>query len=121
MNKITIFFLLVTMVACKRSPYVEHKLEFEKVAGDCSEQQSYFRMNSNFGGERFEFEKCLPPDFTKDNVQSARKGDTVVISFPKAAAGKNAVYHITLDVDSYPHYNFITIDGDTYTIAPAEK
>ncbi|MEO5563842.1 MAG: hypothetical protein ABIR18_10415 [Chitinophagaceae bacterium] len=120
MNKLVIFFLLCSFVACERKPYVNHKMEFEKVSDNCSEQQSYFRLNSNFGGERYEFEKCLPVDFKKDQLNSERKGDTVVVRFPKAPATQGAVYHITLDIDSYPRYNFLTIDDDTYAIAPTK-
>jgi hypothetical protein len=124
MNKIFLLlvFVLPIAIACKRKPYVEHKLEFEKVSADCKEQQSYFRMNSNFGGERYEFEKCLPADFSKDKLKSTRSGDTVLVSFPaKSTQQPNAVYHLTLDIDSYPQYHFLTIDGDTYTIIPSQK
>jgi hypothetical protein len=122
MNKILVLLLAVSIITCKRKPFVEHKLKFEKVSEDCKEQQTYFRMNSNFGGERYEFEKCLAADFKEDQLNSARKGDTVVISFPKTSqSGKTVVYHITLDIDSYPRYGFLTVDGDTYTVAPSEK
>jgi hypothetical protein len=108
--------------SCERKPFVEHKLKFEKVADNCREQQSYFRMNSNFGGERYEFEKCLPADFNEEQLISERRGDTVLVRFQDAAAGSaNKVYHITLDIDSYPAYHFVTIDGDTYSIVAAEK
>ena len=126
MNKRTLIFLLLTvncyLVSCDRKPFVEHKLEFEKVADDCKEQQSYFRLNSNFGGERYEFEKCLPADFNKDQLTTERRGDTVLVSFKKASAAEgNKVYHITLDIDSYPKYHFLTIDKDTYSISSTEK
>ena len=112
----------IFMLSCERKPYVEHKLKFEKVADDCKEQQSYFRMNSNFGGERYEFEKCLPADFTNEQISSERQGDTVLVRFKTAAVNPaNKVYHITLDIDSYPAYHFVTIDGDTYSISAAEK
>jgi hypothetical protein len=110
------------MFSCERKPYVEHKLKFEKVSDDCKDQQSYFRLNSNFGGERYEFEKCLPADFKEDQMTTERKGDTVMVDFKTASADAgNKVYHITLDIDSYPRYQFLTIDGDTYTITSAEK
>jgi hypothetical protein len=97
-------------------------LKFEKVADDCKEQQSYFRMNSNFGGERYEFEKCLPATFNDEQLSSERQGDTVLVRFKTAAVDPaNKVYHITLDIDSYPAYHFVTIDGDTYSISAAEK
>jgi hypothetical protein len=121
MNKLIIFSLLLIAIGCNRKPFVDHKVDFEKVANDCSEKQSYFRMNSNFGGERFEFEKCLAPDFKKDQVTSSRKGDTVLIKFPQPAASGNVVYHITLDIDSYPQYNFVTIDEDSYEMAHSKN
>lgn len=112
----------IALVACGRGPFVEHKATFEKVADDCSQRQSYFRLNSNFGGERYEFEKCLPGDFSKDQLVSERRGDTVVISFTNLFSGQqNVVYQVTLDIDSYPRYNFLTIDEDTYTIVPSQK
>lgn len=125
MNKI-IISLVVTIaimtVSCHRKPFVEHKLKYDKVSDNCSEQQSYFRMISNFGGERYEFEKCLPADFKPDQFSAVRKGDTVLVSFVKPAEGKpKAAFHITLDIDSYPSYSFITIDDDTYIVAPTQK
>ena len=119
---LSLLVLSIFLMSCDRKPFVEHKLKFEKVADDCKEQQSYFRMNSNFGGERYEFEKCLPGDFSDEQLVSERQGDTVLVSFKNAAPGPtNKVYHITLDIDSYPAYHFVTIDGDTYSISATEK
>lgn len=122
MNKLTILLLLTVMIACNRKPFVNHKLKLDKVSDNCAEQQNYFRLNSNIGGERYEFEKCLPANFSDDNISSARKGDTVVINFNKPASPQpNVVYKITLDIDSYPLYSFLTIDGETYVLGSAEK
>ena len=113
---------MVILAACNRKPYVDHKLAYEKVADNCKEQQSYFRLTSNFGGERYEFEKCLPSTFTNAGITSERKGDTVFVNFIQpSGSGPNAVFHITLDIDSYPKYGFLTIDGDTYTITASQK
>ena len=125
MNRIIPALLVVInfcFICCDRKPYVEHKLKFEKVADDCNEQQTYFRMNSNFGGERYEFEKCLPADFKKEQLVTERRGDTVLVSFkitPSVQTG--SVYHLTLDIDSYPRYNYLTIDDETYSITSSEK
>lgn len=126
MNKRTTILVLSAItfliLSCERKPFVEHKLKFEKVADNCAGQQSYFRMNSNFGGERYEFEKCLPADFNGDQLTSQRRGDTVVVKFKNASsAAGNKVYHITLDIDSYPKYTVLTIDNDTYSITPTKK
>jgi hypothetical protein len=122
MNKLIVLFAVCCAMSCSRKPFVEHKLKFEKVADDCKEQQSYFRMISNFGGERYEFEKCLAADFNKDQLSTERKGDTVIVSFKKGATeSTNKVYHITLDIDSYPSYHVLVIDQDIYPISPQEK
>lgn len=122
MNKFIVVIAICCVMSCTRKPFVEHKVKLEKVADDCKEQQSYFRMISNFGGERYEFEKCLPADFNKEQLTTERKGDTVVVSFKKGTAGStNKVYHVTLDIDSYPAYHVMTIDEDTYSISPQEK
>ncbi|MGZ8553842.1 MAG: hypothetical protein ACXWV8_10575 [Chitinophagaceae bacterium] len=122
-RKATLILLTVVcfLSSCDREPFVEHKIKFEKVAENCGEVQSYFRMNSNFGGERYEFEKCLASDFNKDQLTTERRGDTVVVSFKKPAGDGNKVYHITLDIDSYPRYHYLTIDQDTYSISSTEK
>jgi len=119
---VLVWLYLTSMLSCERKPYVEHKLKFEKVSDDCKDQQSYFRMNANFGGERFEFEKCLSADFGKEQMTTERKGDTVLVNFKTASNDTGSkVYHITLDIDSYPSYHYISIDGDVYTITSTEK
>lgn len=122
MNKTIAFLLLLTVIACNRKPFVNHKLKLDKVSEDCRDQQSYFRSISNIAGERFEFEKCLPVDFNSDHLTSERRGDTVVVKFDKtAASGRPVVYKITLDIDSYPIYKFLTIDEDTFMMALSDK
>jgi hypothetical protein len=106
---------LIVLVACDRKPFVEDKLKFEKVSDGCSTTPQAFKMTSNFGGERYEFDRCLSADFTKEQMSVSRQGDTVVVSFTKPGAAK-AIFNLTLDIDSYPKYNFLTIDGDTYAI-----
>ncbi|MET0391796.1 MAG: hypothetical protein ABW019_01590 [Chitinophagaceae bacterium] len=122
MNKIILLLVLVAAMACNRKPFVSHKVKLEKAGDDCGQLQPYFRLNSNFGGERYEFEKCLPAGFNADHVISVRKGDTVVVRFDDAAgAAATTLYRVALDIDSYPRYHFLTIDADTYTIVPSEK
>lgn len=113
----TTFLLLVT-IACNRKPFVNHKLKFEKISDNCENLKPLFRMVSNVAGERFEFEKCLDANFTKDMMKISRVGDTVLVQFPKAA-GQTVLDKITLDVDSYPRYNFITIDDETFNVIPS--
>lgn len=119
MKLLAVLSILLGLTACDRQPFVEFKLDLDKQGEDCSQLQNAFKMTSNFGGERFEFQKCLPAAYDKALLQTARKGDTVVILFPTSPTGqKNSLYNVTLDIDSYPRYSFITIDNDTYTIIP---
>lgn len=116
-----VMIAVIGFIACERKPYVEHKLKFEKVSDDCAEQQSYFRMLSNFGGERYEFEKCLPADFTREQLVSERRGDTILISFKNETGPGGKVYHLTLDIDSYPRYNYLTVGEEIYSITSTEN
>ena len=75
-------------------------------------------MVSNVAGERYEFEKCLGANFTKEMINIARQGDTVIVQFPKPER-QPVLYKITLDIDSYPKYNFITVDGETFNLIPS--
>lgn len=122
MYKKTSFLLVLAflfLVACDRKPFVEQKLKFEKVADGCSTTPQAFKMTSNFGGERYEFDRCLSADFAKEQMTVTRQGDTVVVKFKKPEAAK-AIFNITLDIDSYPKYNFLTIDEDTYAIVASK-
>ncbi len=120
MNKTLICALILTMIAsCKDQPYLHHKLQLEKVADNCSSVSQKFEMNSNINGERFEFNKCLPDNFDKEQVTFAKQGDTVVVHFGNVKSNmKQSTFHIILDIDTYPRYNFLTIDGDTFVIVP---
>ena len=113
--------VLFLAVSCERKPFVEHKIKMEATAKPCSQLQETFRLNSNFGGERFEFEKCLPDGYQEKSITTERRADTVVVSFNTAKDDKQSVYKITLDIDSYPAYHFITIDNETYSLSPTAK
>ena len=112
-----ILLILIT-ISCNRKPFVDHKLKFEKISDNCENLKPSFRMVSNVAGERYEFEKCLDANFTNDMMKVSRQGDTVLVQFPKT--GAHAVLNkITLDIDSYPRYNFITIDDQTIDVIPS--
>jgi hypothetical protein len=72
-------------------------------------------MVSNIAGERYEFEKCLSTGFTKDMMQVSRQGDTVLVQFSKSGS-QSSLYKMTLDIDSYPAYHFITVDDETFPL-----
>jgi hypothetical protein len=121
MNKIIISLSAILMLAsCETKPYVKHKVKLEKISDDCSGVSQQFQLNSNILGERYEFNKCLHENFSKEHVTSERQGDTVVIRFEKRGRHiKSSEFHIILDIDAYPRYNFLTIDGETFAIVPA--
>jgi len=128
MYKIIISLLIVSLViACKRKSYITHKLKFEKIADACTGEQPPIRMNSNINGERYEFNECLSADFTKEQMTIARKGDTLMVQFVRMDSPgeklkvnqKKSLYKMTLDIDAYPRYNFMTIDDNTFMVVPA--
>lgn len=118
-NSILPLLILVVIFSCNRKPFVEHKLKFEKISENCENLKPSFRVVSNIAGERYEFEKCLARDFTKDMLKVSREGDTVLIQFPKPEA-QPILYKITLDIDSYPRYNFVTVDNETFMVTPSK-
>lgn len=114
---LAIVFVFLTISSCDRQPFVEHKIKSEKLGDHCSGLSNSFKVTANFGGERFEFDKCLPADFNKDEVSSERRGDTVQVNFPKAGGKATSGYRIILDIDSYPTYRVVTIDDESYNIS----
>src|SRR5215510_100938 len=118
MNRLFIFLFVLLAISCNRKPFVDHKLKFEKISDNCENLKPSFRMVSNVAGERYEFEKCLDAGFTKDMMKVSRQGDTVMVQFPRPG-GQSVLDKIILDIDSYPRYNFITVDDETFNVIPA--
>jgi hypothetical protein len=113
-----LMLLTLVTISCNRNPFVRHKLKFEKISDNCENLKPSFRMVSNVAGERYEFEKCLDANFSKDMMKVSRQGDTVLVQFAHAT-GQTVLDKITLDIDSYPRYNFITIDDETFNVIPS--
>lgn len=110
MKYISLFLLVVAVSACNNNEaFINHKLTFEK-AGDCSAGEKAGSMLSNIAGERYVFESCLDASFDGENYSVDRVGDSLVVSFPKTDGPKSA-FKITLDIDAFPVYNFIVLDG----------
>jgi hypothetical protein len=125
MNKplriLTFILLCWLMTGCTAStqPYLHHELSFSK-AGSCAQNEGKFSMNSNTNGERYEFQQCLDAGFSKDRLLVSRKGDTVVVAF-KDNGQAQALFNLTLDIDTYPRYHFLTIGETTFPIIPANN
>lgn len=100
--------------------FINHDLEYEKV-GDCAAISESIKMISNINGERYEFYSCIDEGFDGKNYTVERKGDSVIVNFPKTAANKKALYKLILDVDAKPPYHHIILDERELTIVPAEK
>jgi hypothetical protein len=115
MKFIFFFAFVVFLYACNRDEYVTSKVKLSRVADGCTTVNAAMRSISNIGGERFEFQKCLPDDETQRRVIAERRGDTVVVRFDtKGATAPLATFDVILDIDSYPAYRFITIDDNTF-------
>jgi hypothetical protein len=112
--------MVFAILSCNRKPFVDHKLKYEKISDNCENLKPSFRVESNIAGERYEFEKCLDANFKKDMVNVTRQGDTVLVQFAKQA-GQTVLYKITLDIDSYPRYNFVTVDGETFLVTSSNE
>lgn len=116
-NVRSIFFLLVvtTIISCNPKPFVKAKFKFEKISDTCTNRQDYFRVESGFLGERYEFERCLNTNYSADDARTFRQGDTVRILLAKPST-QNALFKVTVDIDSYPKYNFVTVDDETFMV-----
>ncbi|HEY9362630.1 MAG TPA: hypothetical protein VIQ00_05180 [Chitinophagaceae bacterium] len=120
MKQLILFSMIFFLGSCANKEFLHHELKVEKLEGDCATMDPGFKMNSNLNGERYEFERCLPVDFTDEQLKVERRGDSVVLNFPKAVAGNQLKYKIIIDIDTWPRYNFLTIDDNTFQIKPAE-
>lgn len=110
----------MTCFSCKVTPdpYLKHDMEWEKIAGDCTGLDPAFNMVSNIVGERYVFQLCLDANF-QGGYTVQRKSDTIDVRFHGLPDGAQSLYKITLDINTHPRYNFITIDGSTFVIIPA--
>ena len=117
-----ILFVFTTMlvIACasETKPYFKNSLhKYEKIEEGCANLDPKFSMVSNIIGERYTFQKCLPASY-KGSYLAERKGDSIIIAFEKQD-GPTALFNMTVDINTYPRYNYLTIDGNTFQIVPA--
>lgn len=84
-------------------------MSYEKL-GDCNNEPVPVKMTANIAGERYEFVTCLSDDFDGKNYSVERKGDTVLVLFPRSRTNPKT-YKITLDIDAKPAYHLIMLDN----------
>jgi hypothetical protein len=120
MKIITILLCIVFFAGCKTKPFVKHSVDFEKIADNCSNQSAGISMNSNLNGERFEFQSCLDADFTKEQVTSYQPNDTTVLIKFERKNEKQVLYDLTIDLDAYPRYSLLVMDGDSIQMKRVE-
>jgi hypothetical protein len=110
MKYISLFLLTVMVFACNNNEaFINHKLTFEKM-GDCTPGEKAGSMLSNIAGERYVFESCLDANFDGTKYRVDRVGDSLVVSFSRTVVAQKA-FKITLDIDAFPVYDFIVLDG----------
>lgn len=112
-------FCIITscmLFSCSDS-FINHKLKSEKT-GDCSGETKPIRMISNINGERYEFECCMDDDFNGNAYTVERKGDSIIVGFPKTASKKQSQFNLVLDIDAKPRYGHIILDGRELIVVP---
>ncbi len=110
---------MASFISCDVShgPYLKYKIEMPPVEGTCSDASQEFKMNSNILGERYVFLECMDAGADKSKVIIERKGDTVLINFIKTNSA-NQLYELTVDINTQPRYNWLTIGNNTIPIVP---
>lgn len=108
-----ILFAAIMLSSCSDA-FINHKLTYEKI-GACTDERTPVKMLSNIAGERYEFVSCLGDDFDGKNYSVERKGDSIIVSFPKSRTNTGA-FKLTLDIDAKPAYHHIILDGTKVSI-----
>ena len=117
MKFIPLIFTIALFCSCSDS-FINHSLKYEKL-GACKNEEVSVKMLSNISGERYEFVSCLEENFDGKNYLVERKGDSILVSFPKAGTAKSS-FRLTLDIDAKPVYHHIFLDGMEIPIVQQE-
>ena len=111
---VAVLAVSVFLIGCSEGPYLKHDLKYEKI-GDCSNMDSKMSVVANTIGERYELQECLHAGFD-GKYTVVRRGDTVDVQFDKKG-GETALYKITLDINTRPQYNYLTVNGTTNKVS----
>lgn len=106
------------LASCSNS-FINHELKAD-LTGDCMSVKQPVKMVSNINGERYEFNLCLDDGFDDKNYKVERKGDSLIVSFPKPAT-KASNYKLTLDIDAKPPYHHILLGDQLVEVVQAER
>jgi len=111
-----LFLMVSVLVSCDftTKPYLKHEMKFKKLGADCSQMSDEVSVDANTIGERYIFQECLAAGFNGECAVE-RKGDTVDVKFDQSS-DKVSLYEFTLDIDTWPAYHFITINGKTVSV-----
>ena len=117
----TILFALVLCVlfsGCDENQ-LNHSMTFSK-SGPCTQIDPMVTLTSNVAGDRYTFNACLPENFDGKAYQLVRKGDSLVLSFP-GNANPTTAFALTMDVDAYPPYHFMVINGQAIQVGEVKE
>lgn len=107
--KYMLYFLLLACCSCNSGePYINYKLS-SQLAGDCTGAEIDIRMSANIAGERYQFSYCLDENFDTKSLTITRSGDSLLLNFHRNHPVKS--YELTLDIDAYPPYRYLVLDG----------
>ena len=119
MKYILIASISFFLIACNNNEaFINHKLEYQS-GGECTTGEKTINMLSNIAGERYQFECCLDNDFDGKAYHVDRKGDSIIVSFERKSNQQRS-FSITLDIDAYPPYKQIVLDGKAIPIVRKE-
>jgi hypothetical protein len=117
-GKIALFIIMTLLASCKGGTYINHDLKAERI-GDCSATLTACTLTVNSFGEHYEFNRCLVEGFNTDDYLIERKGDTLVLTFPKEKNDEpKALYKLNLDIHASPKYNYIKLGTEVLQISP---
>ena len=118
MKYISKLAMIVLLTSCKGS-FINHELQAERI-GDCNQQEQPVKMESNINGERYEFDYCLEDGYNGKDYKVERRGDSLIVSFPKPSA-KKALYKLILDIDAKPNYHHILLGDKAIEVVATER
>ena len=108
MKYTVLIFTAAIFCSCSDS-FINHSLTYEKL-GACRNEITPVKMLSNVNGERYEMISCINNNFDGKNYLVERKGDSIMVKFPKENAEKSS-FKLTLDIDAKPVYHHIFLEG----------